>query len=137
MRWTPRIRARMVPGDIGSSRWHRALVILLLLILDACSAGWHRIEPAAPSNLATGQQVQVWQGTRRVQLHAVRVSQDSISGVPFQKPADCDSCRISLPSSAVDSLRAGDPTAAFLKSVGLTLGTWLTVGVLAYSMGQD
>jgi hypothetical protein len=98
------------------------------------SAGWHRIEPPIPSRLAQGQQVQVWQGTRRVQLHAVRVDPDSISGVPFQQPADCDSCRISLPSSTVDSLRAGDPTAAFFKSVALTLGTWLTFGLL-YGFG--
>jgi hypothetical protein len=105
-----------------------------LLLLGACSAGWHRIEPAIPSSLAQGQQVQVWQGTRRVQLHAVRVDQDSISGVPFQQRADCDSCRISLPSSSVDSLRAGNPTAAFLKSVGLTIGSWLTFALL-YGFG--
>jgi hypothetical protein len=116
-------------------RW--GALVLLLLSLAACSAGWHRIEPPPPSKLATGQQVQVWQGGRRVQLHAVRVDRDSISGVPFQKPADCDSCRISLPRSAVDSIRAGNPTAAFLKSVGLTLGSWLTLGLLYGIRGPE
>jgi hypothetical protein len=113
------------------------LVAVLLLPLWACSAGWHRIEPVAPSSLAERQQVQVWQGTRRIQLHAVRIDHDSVSGVPFQKPVDCDSCRISLPSSMVDSLRAGDPTSAFLKSIGLTLGTWLTLGLLTYGVGGE
>ena len=107
----------------------------MVLPLGACSAGWHRIEPVAPASLARGQQVQVWQGERRLQLHAVRVERDSVSGVPFQKPADCDSCRISLPSATVDSLRAGDPTAAFLKSVGLAIGTWLALGLLTYGLG--
>ena len=114
-----------------------ALLVVLLLPLWACSAGWHRIEPVAPSSLPERQQVQVWQGRQRLQLHAIRVDHDSVSGVPFQKPTDCDSCRISLPSSSVDSLRAGNPTAAFLKSVGLTLGTWLALGLLTYGVGGD
>ena len=111
--------------------------LVLVLPLWACSAGWHRIEPVAPTSLDPGQQVQVWQGTTRIQLHAVRVDRDSISGVPFQKPRECDSCRVSLPSSTIDSLRAGNPTAAFLKSIGLTLGIWLTIGLLTYGAGGD
>lgn len=111
--------------------------IVLLLPIWACSAGWHRIEPVAPSSLPKGQQVQVWQGQQRLQLHAIRVEHDSVSGVPFHKPPDCDSCRISLPRSSVDSLRAGNPTAAFLKSVGLTLGSWLALGLLTYGVGGD
>jgi hypothetical protein len=112
-------------------------LIPLVLPLWACSAGWHRIEPVAPDSLPRGQQVQVWEGTQRIQLHAVRVGHDSISGVPFQKPSDCSSCRISLPSSAVDSLRAGNPTAAFLKSIGLTLVSWLTLGSVSFALGKD
>jgi hypothetical protein len=119
-------------------RWVRSAFMLVVLSPQAaCGAGWHRIEPAAPSNLAKGQQVQVWQNGQRVQLHAVRVDRDSISGVPFQRPADCDSCRISLPRSTVDSIRAGDPTAAFLKSVGLALGSWLALGLLYAIRGPE
>jgi hypothetical protein len=112
-------------------------LLATLLPQAACSAGWHRIEPVVPSKLAKRQQVQVWQGRERLQLHAIRVDHDSVSGVPFHKPVDCDSCRISLPSSTVDSMRAGNPTAAFLKSVGLTLGSWLALGLLTYGVGGD
>jgi hypothetical protein len=119
-------------------RWVRsALMLVLLLPQAACGAGWHRIDPVGPSGVPERQQVQVWHGSKRLQLHAVRVDRDSVSGVPFQKPTECDSCRISLPSSAVDSLRAGNPTAAFLKSVGLTLSTWLALGLLTYGVGGD
>jgi hypothetical protein len=117
---------------LGSS-----LILAALLPQTACSAGWHRIEPAAPGSLPKRQQVQVWHGSERIQLHAVRVDDESVSGVPFQKPPDCDSCRVSLPISTVDSLRAGNPTAAFLKSVALTLGTWFTLGLLTYGVGGD
>ena len=37
--------------------------------------------------------------------HAVIVTQDSVSGVPYNRPLDCDSCRQSLPLFQVDSLR--------------------------------
>jgi hypothetical protein len=124
----------------GATRFRRlrsALPSASLLPLWACGAGWHRIEPVVPSNLPEGQQVQVWQGRQQLRLHAIRVDQDSVSGVPFQKPADCDGCRISLPSATVDSLRAGNPTAGFLKSVALTLGTWLALGLLTYGVGGD
>jgi hypothetical protein len=113
----------------------RQLPFASLLLLWACSAGWHRIEAVAPSSLPKGQQVQMWQGRDRLQLHAIRVDHDSISGVPIQKPADCESCRISVPTASVDSLRAGNPTAAFFKSIGLTLVTWLTLGLVAYRLG--
>jgi hypothetical protein len=113
------------------------LLVATLLSQAACSAGWHRIEPVVPSSLPERQQVQVWQDRQRLQLHAIRVDHDSVSGVPFQKPTDCDSCRISVPSSSIVSLRAGNPTAAFLKSVGLTLGTWLALGLLTYGVGGD
>jgi hypothetical protein len=106
-------------------------------VLCACSAGWHRIQPAVPSSLPEGQQVQVWHDSTRAQLHAVRVDRDSISGVPFQKPRECDSCRIGFPTTSVDSLRAGNPTAAFLKSIALTLGSWLALGLLTYGVGGD
>ncbi len=124
----------------GVTRFRRrrsALLFASLLPVWACGAGWHRIEPVVPSNLPQRQQVQVWQGRQRLRLHAIRVDHDSVSGVPFQKPTDCDSCRISLPSSTVDSLRAGNPTAGFLKSVALTLGTWLALGFLTYGVGGD
>jgi len=124
----------------GVTRFQRlrsALLFASLLPLWACGAGWHRIEPVVPSTLPQRQQVQVWQGRQRLQLHAIRVDHDSVSGVPFQKPTDCDSCRISLPSSTVDSLKAGNPTAGFLKSVALTLGTWLALGLLTYGVGGD
>jgi hypothetical protein len=111
------------------------LLVAALLSQAACSAGWHRIEPVVPSSLPERQQGQVWQDRQRLQLHAIRVDHDSVSGVPFRKPTDCDSCRISLPRSSIDSLRAGNPTAAFLKSVGLTLGTWLALGLLTYGVG--
>jgi len=65
----------------------------------------------------------------------VRFTGDSISGIPFTKLRSCDRCRVSFPRATVDSLRAGNPTAAFLKTVGLTIGTWLALAIVAYPLG--
>jgi hypothetical protein len=37
--------------------------------------------------------------------HAVIVSRDSVSGIPYTMPIACDSCRRSIPLIEVDSLR--------------------------------
>jgi hypothetical protein len=54
--------------------------------------------------------------------HALVVETDSITGVPFTRPPGCDSCRAAVPRGSVDSVRLGNPTAGFWKSVGLGMG---------------
>ena len=112
-----------------------ALMLFLMLIESACGAGWHRIDPAPPSRLPEGQQVQLWQHGRRLQLHAVRLVADSISGVPFVQSPDCDSCRITLPRASVDSMKTGNPTAGVWKTTGLVMGGMLAVVVVACTVG--
>ena len=102
-----------------------ALTLFLMLIESACGAGWRRIDPAPPSRLPERQQVQLWQQGRRLQLHAVRLVADSISGVPFVQSPDCDSCRITLPRASVDSMKTGNPTSGFWKTTGLVMGGML------------
>ncbi len=95
---------------------------VLLLVQTACGAGW-RQPPAMPTgSLAPRQQVQVWTHGHARQLHAVRVGTDSLSGVPFTRPIDCDSCRLRIARTAIDSVRFGNPTAGFWRSVGLVVG---------------
>lgn len=44
-----------------------------------------------------------------LQWRAVVVSRDSITGIPFGLPEQCDNCRRAIPVSAVGSLRVGYP----------------------------
>ena len=114
-----------------------ALLLGLLVSSSSCGAGWHRIDAEGPGAFPRGQQIEVWQGSKRIQLHAVELRGDSITGVRLQDRATCRGCRISLPSATVDSIRTGNPTAGLLKSVALTLGTWLTIGLSAYALNRD
>lgn len=63
--------------------------------------------------------MQVWQGGSMTRWHGVVVTPDSVSGVSWLEDAQCDSCRVSVPRSSVDSIRLGNPTAGLWKTVGL------------------
>jgi hypothetical protein len=92
------------------------------ILSAACGAGWHRPAQLEPGPLSPRQQVEVWSGGTVRRWHAVHVEPDSISGIPYLRTTDCDSCRTALPRTAVDSVRLGDPVAGFWKGVGLVLG---------------
>ena len=106
-------------------------LFVLTLLNSACGAGWHRPEPPPSGALPPRQQVQVWQGGRARQWHAVRLGADSISGIPFLASPSCDSCRVSVPRAAVDSVRLGSPTRGVWRSVGLGLGVVAVLAVVA------
>jgi hypothetical protein len=53
---------------------------------------------------------------------------DSLTGVPFHLPPDCDSCRVGLPRATVDSIRLGSQERGALRSIGLG---YVAVGVAA------
>ena len=54
-----------------------------------------------------------------VRWHGVIVTTDSLSGIPFQRPLDCDTCRVAVRLATIDSVRIGNPEAGFWKSAGM------------------
>ena len=103
-------------------RDHLGPFLIWLVATTGCGAGWHRPAALASGALKPRQQVQVWQGRTVFRWHAVVIGPDTISGLPFYRPTDCDSCRTGLTRATVDSIRLGNPVAGFWKSVALTLG---------------
>jgi len=92
-----------------------------------CGAGWRRVEPAQASALPPRQQVQLWMRGESLQLHGLVFTADSISGIRFNQPLECDSCRRAWPVAAVDSIRLGNPPSGLWKTVGLIVGIGLVV----------
>lgn len=76
------------------------------LWLSGCAGTWARA-PLTEGALPRREHVQVWTGRQSRDWHAVRITTDSISGVPFFQHPDCDSCRVSVPRAAVDSVLVG------------------------------
>lgn len=103
----------------------RATASLLFLLLSGCGAGWHRVEAGPSTRLPPRQQVYVYHGTGVARWHAVRVEGDSVTGIPWLQPIEGDTGRVAFPLVSVDSLRAGDPAAGFVK------GSLLSVYVIA------
>jgi hypothetical protein len=126
----------MRPVDcIGRRYSGRALGLWLLAWSQAgCGAGWRRTGELPPGALSPKQQAEVWHGGRADRLHAVILSADSISGVPYLQPQSCDSCRVAFAQTAVDSVRLGHPERGFWRSVGLALGGTLVLAVVACAL---
>jgi len=112
----------------------RAFSFASVLLLQSCGFGWHRTDLVTPSS--PGQEVEVWQGDSSRYWHAVRVSADSVSGVPQPLPTACDSCRRSIARIQVDSVRAKNSAGPFCKTMTavilipavLILGTCVAAG---------
>lgn len=62
-----------------------------------------------------------------LRLHGVIVGADTVSGIPFLKSLDCDSCRVRIERAEVDSLRLGEPVGGFWKTVALGAAVGLIV----------
>ena len=104
-------------------------VLMVGLLHTGCGAGW-QATPLAPGPLPARQQGQIWTGGGPLRWHALVITPDSITGVPFTSSPSCDSCRVALSRGAVDSVRLGNPTAGFWKSVGLGLGVTFAAAIV-------
>ena len=70
----------------------------------------------------------MWQNGRAKRLHGVILATDSMQS------RSCDSCRVALPLTAVDSVRLGHPERGFWKTVGLTLGGAAVLGLVSCAL---
>jgi hypothetical protein len=103
-----------------------AIPLLLAVGMTGCGPGWLAVPAPIPERFEPRQVVQVWSRSHAAQLHGLVVTPDSILGVGYLAPVDCDSCRVGFLRSDVDSLRTGDPTNNFWGTAAL-----VTVGALA------
>ena len=114
------------------------MAVLLPWALGGCGAGWHRLDDLTPRTLPDRAQVQLWMGHQARVLHAVTLGTDSVSGVPFHRPPDCDSCRVLIARSTVDSMRLGNQERGALRSIGFgSLALGAAALVLYLSVGTD
>lgn len=120
----------------GSGETFRQLAaVALLLLATGCGAGWATVTVPEPRSFSPRRQIQLWVGQRATRLHAVVITRDSVSGIPFLEPVDCDSCRVQFPRSEVDSVRLGNPPAGFWRTLGLVLAGLFVVALAACASG--
>ena len=84
----------------------RRSLLASALLAAGCTTkyvAWRRLDQPTP--LKPDDLVWIWSRGVVNKWHAVSIAQDSVSGIPYELPLPCDSCRRSLPRSQVDSIK--------------------------------
>ena len=80
--------------------------LVFALLAAGCSPAsveWRPLDQ--PTHVKRSHVVAIWSHGAVKAWHAVVITQDSISGIPYDMSLTCDSCRRSLPRSLVDSVQ--------------------------------
>jgi|SRR5690242_21050261 len=103
-------------------KWVSGPLLAAILAVTGCyPMNWARVEPR---RFGRHQQVKVWTHGAAVQWYGVVETRDSLSGIPYPLNLNCDSCRVSLLRSNVDSVVAGYP-----ESRGAAIVGWILIPV--------
>ena len=87
------------------TRRRLATLVMALQLTGCTSFRAERPMETLPAQAAPRDKYQVWSGGRAQLLVALRVTPESLSGVPSWKAPDCDSCRVAFARRDVDSVR--------------------------------
>lgn len=75
----------------------------LLVLIAACAPSVQRVGLAPGVVIEPGQALAVWHADTADTLHAVQVIDSAVTGIPYNDPVECDSCRVTWPLAAIDS----------------------------------
>jgi hypothetical protein len=91
-----------------TSGWFVLVFALAAGCAPAPSVRWFRedVHPVAVKGDRRLDQAKIWSGDSILEWHAVLITRDSISGIPYTL-SGCENCRRALPVFAVDSLSVG------------------------------
>jgi len=85
----------------------RCSLLAAVLLAAGCSSYWGRRRVDQPTPVKPHQPVWIWSGGQVKKWHAVVITQDSVSGIPYSVPLKCYGCRRSMPRTQVDSMKLG------------------------------
>jgi len=84
-----------------------------LLLAVGCSGGrWEPRRIDLPLPFEPSDVVSIWSAGKVEKWHAVVITPDSVSGIPYTMALQCDRCRRSMPRARVDSMTLGSQTRA-------------------------
>jgi hypothetical protein len=103
------------------------LAFVLLAAGCVSNAEWERRTGFQPAPMKPSDPVLIWSSGTVEKWHAVVITADSVSGIPYETSLECDTCRRSIPLGLVDSMKVRHKTGA--KDVAVT--SLVFAGILA------
>ena len=88
------------------------LAFVLLAAGCVSNAEWERRTGFQPAPMKPSDPVLIWSSGTVDKWHAVVITADSVSGIPYETSLECDSCRRSIPLVLVDSMKVRHSTSA-------------------------
>jgi len=112
----------------------RSLCLAFVLLIAGCWGNYWGQRPVdQPTPIDPGDPVWIWTRGGVEKWRAVVVTQDSVSGIPFESSRKCVMCRRSIPRVQVDSMKHGYRTLAQTVTEVVGVPTLLLVGEFALS----
>jgi len=109
----------------------RCSLLASILLAAGCSKYWGRRRVDQPTPIDPGDPVWIWTKGGVEKWRAVVITQDSVSGIPFETSRKCVVCRRSIPRAQVDSMKHGYRTLAQNVTEVLGVVAVLTIGEAA------
>ncbi len=95
----------------GRAAGSAVAAIGLLVVLAGCSPGWQPVNTTPTPSFDERTTVRVHTDTGNVTLHAVRIANDTLSGIPWTEHTSCESCRVRFALGGISRLETGNPGA--------------------------
>jgi hypothetical protein len=84
----------------------RSAFALAALLLAGCTSFTQTVPVGAiPDQPATDRRFQIWTKGEHYELHDVHITDDTLAGVRYWHSPGCDSCRVAIARTEVDSVR--------------------------------
>jgi len=117
----------------------RYSLLASVVLAAGCSNYWGRRPVDQPTPIHSGDPVWIWTKRGVEKWRAVVITQDSVSGIPFETSRKCVVCRRSIPRVQVDSMKHGYRTLAQNVTEVVGAVTVLTLGeaVLCYLVARN
>jgi hypothetical protein len=118
----------------------RIVAFTLALLAVGCHSEWRpRLEE--PASIKPSDEVMIWTSGSSELWHAVAITSDSVSGIPYETSLECDSCRRSMPLVLVDSMKVRHKTSAkhvagmSALMVGVAVAATLVEAIVCHALG--
>jgi len=118
-------------------RYKRSIAAFALALLAAGCPPNPPTPYGLPTPLGPQTPVRIWSGGQVQKWHAVIITEQWVSGIPYQMPVTCDSCVLRIPRTQVDSMKIEHTKGNALEVVGVLAAILVAEYVVCAVIGPN